>query len=327
MDENTTGGRRAMRASGAPRVPFGAISLILILAAALYIAMASSTGLAAFGKTLSFMSAVQWTELVILSIVSYLLRFMRWHRFMHALGHRIPVIHNLEIYLAGFALTLTPGKAGESIRSLYLYPHGVPFSRSISALVAERLLDLIAVGSLACLAAFVFPERGVWIVTALSACVALLLFFRTRLMTLLVMRIAKGRAGDFMSEAGATLRFLFSGLRLAEALSLSILAWTLQGISLFLIANSLGYQFSAYEVIGIYCLSILAGAASFIPGGLGATEIAISLLLTSAGMQSADAVAASLLSRGVTLWLAVAIGFAASVKLALRNRAKLNAGI
>jgi uncharacterized protein (TIRG00374 family) len=266
---------------------------------------------------------VLWAELVSLSVLSYLLRFIRWHRFMLALGHRVSGIRNLEIYLAGFALTLTPGKAGESIRSLFLYQHGVPYSQSIAALIAERLLDLIAVGSLACLAAFLFPERSVWIITALAACVVLLLFFRTSVLALLVKRIAKGRAGAFMVDANTTLRFLFSGLRLTQALPLSVLAWTMQGISLFLIVNSFGYHFSAHQIIGIYCLSILAGAASFIPGGLGATEVAISFLLNSAGMQSADAVAASLLSRGVTLWLAVGIGFVAFAKVTLRNRTKV----
>lgn len=324
MDENTTTDNRPVRAASASRVSSRAIFLGLILAIALYIAMAASTDLPALGRTLWAISALLWAKLVSLSILSYLLRFMRWHRFMYALGHRIPVIQNLEIYLAGFALTLTPGKAGESIRSLYLYPHGVPYSQSIAALVAERLLDLIAVGSLACLAAFLFPERGIWIITALAACVLMLRFFQSRAVTLLVMRIAKGRSGDFVSELIATLRLLFSGRRLAHALPLSVLAWTLQGIALYVVVNSFGYHFSFYEIVGIYCLSILAGAASFIPGGLGATEVAISLLLNSAGMQSAEAVAASLLSRGVTLWLAVGIGCGASAKVAFRNRAKLN---
>ncbi len=61
-------------------------------------------------------------------------------------------------------------------------------------------------------------------------------------------------------------------------------------------------------IIGIYNISILAGAISFIPGGIGATEAAISVLLISMGMDASLAVAASLVCRGMTLWLAVFIG-------------------
>lgn len=42
-----------------------------------------------------------------------------------------------------------------------------------------------------------------------------------------------------------------------------------QGVSLYLIVHALGYELTASTVAAIYCLSILAGAASFSPGGLG----------------------------------------------------------
>jgi uncharacterized protein (TIRG00374 family) len=92
---------------------------------------------------------------------------------------------------------------------------------------------------------------------------------------------------------------------------LSLAAWAAQGVSLYLIVHALGYELAAGIVIAIYCLSILAGAASFIPGGLGATEAAIVLLLSAAGVDQTDAITASLVSRSLTLWLAIFTGSAA----------------
>jgi uncharacterized protein (TIRG00374 family) len=98
------------------------------------------------------------------------------------------------------------------------------------------------------------------------------------------------------------------------------MTWMAQGVSLYLIVHALGYELTATTVIAIYCLSILAGAASFIPGGLGATEAAIVLLLSAAGVGQIDAITASLISRSLTLWLAVGIGVLAMTKTAIANQ-------
>jgi uncharacterized protein (TIRG00374 family) len=58
----------------------------------------------------------------------------------------------------------------------------------------------------------------------------------------------------------------------------------------------------------VYALSMLAGALSFMPGGLGGAEAAMVALLVWKGMPSANAIAATVLIRLATLWFAVAIG-------------------
>jgi uncharacterized protein (TIRG00374 family) len=75
----------------------------------------------------------------------------------------------------------------------------------------------------------------------------------------------------------------------------------------------------------VYAISMLAGALSFLPGGLGGAEIVMVSLLVWKGMGSADAIAATVLIRLSTLWFAVAIGVAAL--LALRGRTRQAATI
>ena len=138
-------------------------------------------------------------------------------------------------------------------------------------------------------------------------------------------RLARGSIVDLATKALATIRFLLSGRRLAVAAPLSLMAWMAQGVSLYLIVHALGYELPASIVVAIYCLSILAGAASFIPGGLVATEAAIVLLLSAAGVSQTDAITASLISRSLTLWLAVGIGVLAMTKTALANQSTRSA--
>jgi uncharacterized protein (TIRG00374 family) len=57
---------------------------------------------------------------------------------------------------------------------------------------------------------------------------------------------------------------------------------------------------------------LLAGAATFVPGGVGGTEVVMGLLLSASGADKSIAIAAPLLSRFATLWFAVLVGFIAN---------------
>lgn len=325
MDESRTADALALIQSPASRIPVRAISLAIVLAVVLYVGMATLADWDAFSTAVAALPGMLWVQVVLLSLLSYLLRFVRWHRFIIALGHSVPVLRNLEIYLAAFALTLTPGKAGETIRSVYLHPYGVSYPHSIGAFVSERLLDLVAVGALASLAVSMFPEQRLWIFAAIACIVIVILLLRSRLLSLIGRRAAGSSVVGHAANLVATVRFLLSGRRVAVAAPFSLMAWMAQGVSLYLIVHALGYELTASTVIAIYCLSILAGAASFIPGGLGATEAAIVLLLSAIGVGQTDAITASLVSRSLTLWLAIGIGVVAMTKTAVANQSTCSA--
>ena len=320
MNESRTADASAINQSTASRIPVRSISLAIVVSVVLYVGMATLADWESFGAAVSALPGALWVQVVALSLLSYLLRFARWHHFIVALGHKVPILRNLEIYLAAFALTLTPGKAGETIRSVYLYPYGVSYPHSIGPFISERFLDFVAVGALASLAVSMFPEQQPWMLVVIVCIFTVVLLLRSRLFSLVGRRAARSSVIDHVANLAATVRFLLSGRRVAVATPLSLMAWLAQGVSLYLIVHALGYELPASTVVAIYCLSILAGAASFIPGGLGATEAAIALLLSVAGVGQTDAITASLVSRSLTLWLAVGIGILAMTKTALANQ-------
>ncbi len=59
-----------------------------------------------------------WCALIALAFASLLVRFYRWQFYLSELGYKVPLGLNLAYYIGGFAFTLTPGKAGELVRSL-----------------------------------------------------------------------------------------------------------------------------------------------------------------------------------------------------------------
>ncbi|PVV24483.1 MAG: hypothetical protein B6D78_01445, partial [gamma proteobacterium symbiont of Ctena orbiculata] len=89
---------------------------------------------------------------------------------------------------------------------------------------------------------------------------------------------------------------------------LALIAWGAEGIAFYVILQSLDIDTTIKLAVGIYSVSILAGALSLIPGGLGGAEAVMILLLKLVGADTPTAVAATLICRLATLWFAVIIG-------------------
>ena len=257
----------------------------------------------------------------ILSVISYLLRFSRWYFFLTPLEPKIRLPQHLLIYFSGFALTTTPAKAGETIRSLFLSPLGIKYYQSLAAFFSERLLDVVAVLALSFLLfTSVFSQYQQWTILSAAFIVILFLLVRSQLIPLLINRFLKHKSKVLFIAFQTQVSHFLSNRSLLIALPLSLMAWTAQGYGLYLIVDALGMDVSPVLIIGIYNISILAGAASFIPGGVGATEAAISVLLISIGMDASLAVVTSILCRAMTLWVAVGVGIAAMFILSKRSK-------
>jgi uncharacterized protein (TIRG00374 family) len=84
----------------------------------------------------------------------------------------------------------------------------------------------------------------------------------------------------------------------------------------------MGHEIALATAVGIYALGILAGALSFIPGGLGSTEAVLILLLLVAGLDTPDAAAATLICRVATLWFAVLLGILATGWIEIRQQVR-----
>jgi len=140
-------------------------------------------------KLVKEMPLTLYVWLLLLSVVSYLLRFSRWYYFLHPIDRSIPVSKHLLIYVSGFALTTTPGKAGETIRSLFLSPLGIKYHQSLAAFFSERLLDVVAVLILSIfLFSWAFPEYQQWVIAGAVFIMVVFLFIRSKLIPTLMER-------------------------------------------------------------------------------------------------------------------------------------------
>ncbi len=245
------------------------------------------------------------------SLMSYSLRFVRWQWLLRSMQLRVPLSANLPIYLAGLALTATPGKVGETIRTLLLMRFGVPPGASLAAFFIDRLTDVIGVLALAALLSHDWRWVG-----AVAAAIAV--GFLLRWLTAHPRTVARLHARHphprwhrafVLAEDGRT-QYLAAWrvpLVLVYAL-LAFVAYGLQGLVFGHYAQVLWPTVDAFDALYIFVVASLVGAASMIPGGLGATEVTMIAMLMARGVAPIEATGAAVAIRTVTLWFGMLLG-------------------
>jgi glycosyltransferase 2 family protein len=241
------------------------------------------------------------------SSFNYSLRFVRWQYFLRVLRHRVPAPKSLLVYLAGFGLTTTPGKAGEALRSLYLKPHGVTYPESLAALFAERFSDLLSVLLLVCLGLWLYPPaRPVVLGVGILLAVALFTIQFPSLWAFILR--GQNRRIRHAATMFTHIRSCLQPRVFSIVLVFSVAGWAAEGFAFFYILHALGADVSLHQALFIFSFAMLVGAISFLPGGLGGTELTLVGLLMLNAVGEGDAVAATVLIRLTTLWYSVLIG-------------------
>ena len=256
-----------------------------------------------------------------LSLVNYGLRFVRWQYYLTTLGHGIPWLASLRIYILGFALTTTPGKAGEMLRSVFLARFQIPYTKSIAAFFSERLADLLSVLGLTLFGVATYPAgRPVFYFLLVTAAIILLVLHSQRWLDLvrrLIERFLRGRLKQFAGNLVDIVlhsRRLYRWAPLGWSLLLGLIAWAAEAYAFHLMTVWMGLEIAWPATFFIYAFSMIVGAISFLPGGLGGAELTMVTLLMLNRVPAPEAVALTVLIRVTTLWFAVLLGVAALIR-------------
>ena len=308
-------------------------------AAVIYVAAALFIGWEEIGSAMGRLGAGRFAGVVALSLLNYILRFRRWHGFLAAVGARVPWRRSLEIYFATYVMVITPGKIGEAFKAGMLRDRdGVPLSRGLPAVMAERIYDflarylkppkpqislgithaarfvavlvLVAVGAL--FWSGPFEGAGLSLLVGVGTVGLLVLVRSARVRRLLIDRISRSRhLGGHrvgLDDALAATGVLLSPGRGTIHLGLSVAAWFCECAGMWLVCRELAPQVSLLEAVFIYGAGTLIGSLSFLPGGIGGTEAVIVVLLETLAVPRPAAAAIAFIVRLATLWLAVVVG-------------------
>jgi len=307
------------------------LSISLIFACVLYIGLVLFSEPYKILDAFSKFSIFNWLLILGCSLSNYLLRFFRWHYYLSYLRHYIPIYQHFLYYMAGFALTLTPAKVGETIRSTYLAQHSVPYTQSFAMFFTERFLDLVII---ALLSIFILqsqianPHQNVnnFVIISIIVIVSFIPLLRQSFVTQFLDYLQRKTRWlklqallQHFKQLISTARDFFTLKAIAIGFIFGAIAWLIQGLAFYFILTTLNVDINLQQSIGIYAISLLAGAISFVPGGIGTTEAVMTLLLSFLGVDSSTAIAAALISRLSTLWFAFSLGFIAATILSFRK--------
>ncbi len=263
--------------------------------------------------------------LIVLALFNYFLRAVRFQIYARRLGIIVPFASTLVCYVAGFAMSATPGKVGELWRLWLLRRrHGVAIARSLPLQIADRTSDVIATVLLCVAALGSFTQyRGavVGVATVLALGVGALM--QPRLL------LAAIRAGyglcrwnrRLFARARRMVRMtarLFVPSVFLPTLLLAVIGWGAECVAFDLCLHAVTGSGGIGRATFIFTAANLAGGLTLLPGGIGSADLSIVALLVSSGTPWEEAALATLLIRVATLWFGILTGFIATF-FALRS--------
>ncbi len=297
---------------------FRALLSVVLLSAAGYLAFSLWGGWQEVVAAIARVGIIGIAITLALSLVNYGLRFVRWQKYLALLGHRVHSPESLRIYIAGFGLTVLPVKVGETIRSVFLKQHGVPYPESLAAYFSEHFSNLISMLLLVAVGLWTYPQaKPLVVILAVLILAALVVLQQSKWLQVIevfAQNRLPARAGKLVTHGIEII--LHSGRcfrlpMLLYGIALGVVAWGAEGVAFYYIMHLLGNDLTLPTALFIYAFSMLVGALSFLPGGLGGAEATMVALLMLNHAAQPQAVAATVLIRLATLWFAVALGILA----------------
>lgn len=265
--------------------------------------------------------AWEWLPVLLaLSLANYFVRFIRWELYLRMLDIRVPLRSSLSIFLAGLAMTITPGKIGEFLKSYLLKEsHGIPMARSAPIVFVERVTDLLSLLLLASFGVATYRPEAIPLVamTALGSVAAIVILQSQRMTALALGLVANFPVGDRVApkleELIESSRALLGFKSLVIGLLLATLSWWFECAEYALAFTGFQLELPMGAAVFGYSFSTVAGVIS--PGGVGPTDFFLIELAQRLGELDGDvATAAAFLVRICTLWFAVLLGAVALLR-------------
>lgn len=184
---------------------------------------------------------------------------------------------------AGLNLVI-PGRISEFVKATYIRQKlNIPLANGVSAIVIERLMDVLIVASIGTFGVIsVFLNDNNILTLMLIASIIALIFLRPIANALFHLTANhKNFVSRFIYENCSHVAKILSLKNSFLALLLSLLTWAIHCLAIWLFFLALpNYQLTLAEATLVFSAIIFAGAIPSLPGGIGVIQAAIVVVLT-----------------------------------------------
>lgn len=290
---------------------------ILISVAAAGLIYLAFTIYADYNQVLSAFRNFNWLllpVLLLLSLMNYLVRFIKWDYYLNLIGVKMKKIDSLSVFMSGLVMSITPGKMGELLK-VYLVKQitNTPISKTAPIVFVERITDFVSLMLIALAGAYSFNygRTVVVVVSLFFFFLVIVLSNKTIALPLLTLlekiKFIKRFIGSIHTAYESSYKML-RPLPLFYMILVSLASWFFECLGYYLILFNFGINVSLLWGAFSYCFATIIGALSMLPGGLGVTEGSLTFMLIEQGASNQVAVASTFIIRAVTLWFAVLVG-------------------
>jgi len=253
--------------------------------------------------------------ILLLIPISWLILYLRWNLLLKHNDIKIPTKKNMEIYFSGFALSITPGKIGELLKSQFLKTKfDVPRKITAPLIIVEKIYHLIGLVIISILGVYYLDISSYIIIGAtIFLVVGLVLLFSKKLFNKFLNLINKikfiSKWTDSLSESYDVVTTSLKGKTFVFATMYSVLFWLIESIIVFFILKSFEINaFDFFRITSTYIASIILGVLSFLPEGIGVVEGSLLGMFNVIGIETSLTFTVVVLIRVFTLWSSVVVG-------------------
>lgn len=252
-----------------------------------------------------------------LAFLNYVIRFLKWHYYLHILNIELSVGQSFQVFLSGFAMAATPGKFGEVVKSYLIKEiNQTPMSKSAPVVLAERFTDFLAFLILALLGVTLIPNGMTVFIISITIVVLIIVIVSWKSLMERMIEWAKclpviGSKTDNILTAYESTYQLIAPKPLIGATLISIVSWFMECLAFALVMWGFDAAIPIKEATFIYAFGTILGALLMTPGGVGPTEGTLGgLLILLLSVPEGIAASATIIIRICTLWFAVLVGIA-----------------
>ena len=249
--------------------------------------------------------SISWTPLLV-----------RWQILLKKNDINIPIKKSFLLFLGGMSMSITPGHVGELIKSQLMKTiYNIPRTKTAPIIFVEKFYDLTGaiIASIIGIIILGMDTSLILISVSILIVIIFLIYYRP-IFEFILKRVTKtkffSKYSENISDSYEIVRNSTTPRILSISFGLSILYWIIISVAVHFILLSFGIEsISVLKTISIYSSSVIIGAISFIPGGLGITEGSLIGLFSLEGIDVSLALILSVMIRILTMWYSVSIGF------------------
>lgn len=264
-------------------------------------------------------------------LITAVMRSLRWRYLLGKLDVRISFPGALKYYITGlFISNLSPAKSADPIRAVFLKKmEGESFSKGMASISLERILDLLAMITIAIPGLVLLTLSSnvvVWAWGAIGLYIFMISFFFYLLFSgdklekflgkfvsifSFIPQIKRlgNKVEKFSGKLRESMRRYSSKRTLATAFLWSLAVWILNFVPVWMAFYALGFEVPFTVVVTVLTLATLIGIITFLPGTLGSGEVLsvtmFSMLLT---ISVSGLTSAVILGRFLNFWVYAFVG-------------------